>query len=176
MENSMAQPPNSYFDAASRYQQAKIAERETLADASFVAAKGQLKTAFASYRVDHQVNPSQLAKTHFTDASVQEKATRKFTEWMKKQPQAAPNAKSLAEASPEFEKAYLASKESEPVMAARAAKREFKQLTKTRLTSGEPVETLTVELASLSDKTRAKVAYWATKFKPVDPSAFHGIV
>lgn len=163
----MAQMVNPYFTLASTFQQTKIAAGETPAGAAFTGAKGQLKTAFAAYLGDRvAVDLSQLVKENFKEAAAQDKATKKFTDWLKKQPEAQNSEISFADACANFEKTYLASLESEPVLAARAAKKALKQATQVRFTAGESVETITGELTGLNAKTIAKIAYWAAKQKP----------
>ncbi len=167
----MANQVTSYRDLAAQFQQAKTTAAATEAGAAFSAARGLLKGAFASYRVEKGgVDSKGVSERFFKNESAQEKANRKMNEWLKKPVEQEEKADGKAEerfvaAAGDFESAFLASTKSEEVMAARAAKKAFKAETLTQLKAGKTVEELQKELDGLSAKTIAKVAYWSLKLK-----------
>ncbi len=172
----MAHPAtNSFFDLASRFQQTKIAAGQTEAGIAYKTAKGELKTAFTVHQIQKPGTRMSIFRTHnlandnFADPLAIEKAAKKFEEWVLKKPQVGSESKSFENACADFERAFLASRESRPVMAARAAKKEFKQATFERLEGGATVEALEEELTGLSDKTLAKISYWAAKHQSMHP-------
>lgn len=160
----------SYHDRAVTFQNAKIEAASTEAGKAYAGAKGALKAAFATYRVEKGgVDAAQMAKDLFKTESTQQKAAKKFAEWLKKpaeeQKESSEDAAgALKEAAVRFEAQFEASKLSEKVMDARAAKKAFKAATCELLSAGKDATQLQAELAGLHAKTVGKVAYWAKKF------------
>lgn len=167
----MANQVNTFRDLAAQFQQAKTAAGATEPGAAFSAARGELKGAFASYRVEKGgVDVKDAAERFFKNESAQEKASRKMNEWLKKPLEQEEKADGKAEerfasAAVQFEAAFLACTKSEELMAARAAKKAFKAETFAQLKAGKSVEELQKELDGLSLKTVSKVAYWSSKLK-----------